>query len=157
MKIMVGSDHHGIKTRLNLGSFIESLGFKVIDVGPADDSSEPVDYPDIAAQVARAVSQHEVDRGVLICGTGIGMSIVANKFPGVRAAPVVDTFSAELSRRHNDLNVLCLSGDMLSEEMITQLVEIWLRSEFAGGRHLRRTDKIAAIENELIRNPIKFS
>ena len=150
MKIIVGSDHHGVKTRLSLEDYIRSLGHEVIDVGPPLENTQPVDYPDVAAEVAGAVSRGEVDRGVLLCGTGIGMSIVANKFPGVRAAPVVDTLSAELSRRHNDLNVLCLSGDMLSEETIDRLVEIWLHSEFAGGRHLRRTSKIARIEQEQI-------
>lgn len=151
MKIMIGSDHHGVRTRLNVGEYIRGFGNDVFDVGPTDDHPDPVDYPDIAAQVAEAVSSGKVDRGILICGTGIGMSIVANKFPGVRAAPVTDDVSAEMSRRHNDLNVLCLSGDMLTEETIDRLVEIWLKSEFAGGRHLRRINKISAIEKDQIR------
>lgn len=155
MKIMVGSDHHGVRTRLNLGQFIQSQGHDVIDIGPTLDHPEPVDYPEIAAQVGRAVSQKEIDCGILICGTGIGMSIVANKFPGVRAAPVVDSISAEMSRRHNDLNVLCLSGDMLSEETIDHFVGIWLQSEFAQGRHARRVAKIAEIERELIEGRAK--
>lgn len=150
MKIYVGSDHHGVRTRLNLSAFIQELGHTVVDVGPAESNPEPVDYPDVAEQVAGAVSRGKADRGILICGTGIGMSIVANKFPGVRAAPVVDELSAEMSRRHNDLNVLCLSGDLLSESMIDRLVEIWLKSEFAGGRHLRRNNKITKIEAEQI-------
>ncbi|MDD3587141.1 MAG: ribose 5-phosphate isomerase B [Thermoguttaceae bacterium] len=150
MKIMIGSDHHGVKTRQNLGNYVRSLGHEVIDVGPTGENPAPVDYPDVAAEVARGVSEGKIDRGILICGTGIGMSIAANKFPGVRAAPVVDTLSAEMSRRHNDLNVLCLSGDMLSEETIDRLVEIWLSSQFAGGRHERRTAKIARIEKEQI-------
>lgn len=150
MKIYVGSDHHGVRTRLNLSAFVRKLGHEVIDVGPNEANPEPVDYPDVAEQVAGAVSRGKADRGILICGTGIGMSIVANKFPGVRAAPVVDELSAEMSRRHNDLNVLCLSGDLLSESMIDRLVEIWLKSEFAGGRHLRRNNKIAEIEAEQI-------
>lgn len=148
MKIMIGSDHHGVRTRLNLNSFVKSLGHEVLDVGPTSDHPEPVDYPDVAAEVAEAVSTGKADRGILICGTGIGMSIAANKFPGVRAAPVIDSFSAEMSRRHNDLNVLCLSGDMLSESTIDRLVEIWLTTEFAGGRHERRKHKIEAIEQE---------
>ncbi|MDO5579578.1 MAG: ribose 5-phosphate isomerase B [Planctomycetia bacterium] len=150
MKIMIGSDHHGVRTRLNVGEYIRGFGNEVVDVGPTNDNPEPVDYPDIAAQIAEAVSTGKADRGILICGTGIGMSIVANKFPGVRAAPVADDVSAEMSRRHNDLNVLCLSGDMLTEETIDRLVEIWLKSEFAGGRHLRRLNKITAIEKEQI-------
>ncbi|MDO4587406.1 MAG: ribose 5-phosphate isomerase B [Planctomycetia bacterium] len=151
MKIMIGSDHHGVRTRLNLGDFVRSLGHDVIDIGPRDlEHPEIVDYPEIASQVAKAVSEKKIDRGILICGTGIGMSIVANKFPGIRAAPVIDDFTAEMSRRHNDLNVLCLSGDLLSEPTIDRLVDIWLKTEYIGGRHERRNAKIAKIENDLI-------
>lgn len=151
MKIMVGSDHHGVRTRQNLSAFLRQRGCEVTDIGPTGENPEPVDYPDVAAKVAGAVSRGEIDRGILICGTGIGMSIVANKFPNVRAAPIVDELSAEMSRRHNDLNVLCLSGDALSETMIDRLVDIWLKSEFAGGRHQRRNSRIAEIEAEQIR------
>ena len=151
MKIMVGSDHHGIQSRLNLCSYIRDLGHEVTDVGPTLENPNPVDYPDVASVVAQAVSEGKADRGILICGTGIGMSIVANKFAGVRAAPVLDSLTAEVSRRHNDLNVLCLSGDMLTADTINHLVEIWLNSDFVeGGRHSRRVSKITAIENELI-------
>ena len=150
MKIMVGSDHHGVRTRVNLSSFLRQREYEVTDIGPTEENPEPVDYPDIAAKVAGAVSRGEIDRGILICGTGIGMSIVANKFSNVRAAPIVDELSAEMSRRHNDLNVLCLSGDALSETMIDRLVDIWLKSEFAGGRHQRRNSRIAEIEGEQI-------
>ncbi|HZZ79807.1 MAG TPA: ribose 5-phosphate isomerase B, partial [Gemmataceae bacterium] len=107
-----------------------------------------VDYPDIACVVAKQVSAHEVERGILICGTGIGMCIAANKFPGVRAAPCHDDLSAEMSRRHNDLNLLCLSADMLGEKLIDRMVEIWLRTEFEGGRHARRVEKISQLESE---------
>mgnify|MGYP000890753663 CR=1 FL=1 len=151
MKIMIGSDHHGIDTRLNLGRLVASLGHEVYDYGPLLDNPEPVDYPDVAAPIASAVSAGEVDRGILICGTGIGMSIVANKFPGVRAAPVVDVFSAELSRRHNNLNVLCLSGDMLTEAIINDVVKVWLKTDFSKEeRHVRRLRRILEIENEQI-------
>ena len=151
MKIMIGSDHHGIVTRLNLGRFVASLGHEVRDFGPSPENPEPVDYPEIAAPIAKAVSEGSVDRGILICGTGIGMSIVANKFPGVRAAPVVDVFSAELSRRHNDLNVLCLSGDMLTESTIDDVVKVWLKTDFsAEERHVRRLKRIAEIEKKQI-------
>ncbi|MBQ3388503.1 MAG: ribose 5-phosphate isomerase B [Thermoguttaceae bacterium] len=150
MKIMIGSDHHGVQVRVDLSGLLRRLGHDVIDVGPDPENVQPVDYPDIAEKVAGAVSRGEADRGILICGTGIGMSIVANKFPGVRAAPVIDELTAEMSRRHNDLNVLCLSGDLLTELMIDRLVEIWLKSEFAGGRHKRRNDKIAEIERKQI-------
>ena len=150
MKIMIGSDHHGVQVRVDLSGLLRRLGHDVTDVGPDPENVQPVDYPDIAEKVAGAVSRGEADRGILICGTGIGMSIVANKFPGVRAAPVIDELTAEMSRRHNDLNVLCLSGDLLTEVMIDRLVEIWLKSEFAGGRHKRRNDKIAEIERQQI-------
>ena len=151
MKIMIGSDHHGVQVRIDLSGLLRRLGHEVTDVGPSPEEAHiPVDYPDIAKVVAGAVSRGEADRGILICGTGIGMSIVANKFPGVRAAPVIDEVTAEVSRRHNDLNVLCLSGDLLSEGKIDRLVEIWLKSEFAGGRHKRRNDKIAEIERKQI-------
>lgn len=124
---------------------LASLGQEVIDVGT--DDAEPVDYPDIAAAVALRVSRKEVDRGILICGSGLGMCIAANKFPGVRAAPCHDDLTAEISRRHNDLNVLCLSGDILGERLVDRLVRIWLNTEFEGGRHARRIQKVANLEH----------
>jgi ribose 5-phosphate isomerase B len=144
MKIAVGSDHRGFAVKENLVQLLKRMGHEVIDCGTHDASS--VDYPDIAAVVAQQVSAAEVDRGILICGTGIGMCIAANKFPGVRAAPCHDDLSAEMSRRHNDLNLLCLSADMLGEKLIDRMVEIWLRTEFEGGRHARRVEKIGQLE-----------
>src|SRR5687767_13384502 len=116
MRIIIGSDHRGFEVKRNVIELCRRLGHEVIDAGTH--SADPVDYPDVAAVVARKVAGHEVERGILICGSGIGMSIVANKFPGVRAAPCHDDLSAEMSRRHNDLNVLCLSADMLGEKLI---------------------------------------
>jgi ribose 5-phosphate isomerase B len=145
MRIAVGSDHRGVAMRAKLVELLNRLGQEVVDVG-ADGQTE-VDYPDVAAEVARKVGNQEVDRGILVCGTGIGMCIVANKIPGVRAAPCFDDITAELSRRHNDLNVLCLSGDLLGEKLADRLVEIWLRTPFDGGRHARRNRKIAELEN----------
>ena len=121
------------------------LGQEVVDVG--SHGPEPVDYPDVAALVGRKVASREVDRGILICGSGLGMCIAANKIPGVRAAPCYDDVTAELSRRHNDLNVLCLSGDMLGDRLVDRLVEIWLKTPFEGGRHARRLRKIGALES----------
>jgi ribose 5-phosphate isomerase B len=144
MRIAVGSDHRGVNLRTKVVDLLAKLGQEVVDVGSFDTRS--VDYPDIAAQVARKVSAGEVDRGILICGTGLGMSIAANKFPGVRAAPCYDDLTAEMSRRHNDLNVLCLSGDILGERLVDRLVEIWLNAEFEGGRHARRVEKISHLE-----------
>ena len=112
----------------------------------ASTQEEPVDYPDIAAQVAGKVSRGEADRGMLMGGTGLGMCIAANKFPGVRAATCHDDLTTEISRRHNDLNVLCMSADMLGERLIERMVEILLTAPFDGGRHARRVEKIAAFE-----------
>ncbi len=152
MKVLIGSDHHGIETRLNLGRIIASQGHEVVDVGPTPDNAAPVDYPEIAATVARAVSEGRAERGVLICGTGIGMSIVANKFVGVRAAPIADVSSVELSRKHNDLNVLCLSAEMLTEGMIGEVAQTWLKSDFSGiARHVRRLERVSQIEQDQIK------
>jgi len=144
MRIAVGSDHRGVGMRAKIITLLTKLGQEVIDVGTHSRGS--VDYPDVAAVVAHKVSSKEVDRGILICGTGLGMCIAANKFPGVRAAPCHDDLTAEMSRRHNDLNVLCLSGDILGERLVDRLVEIWLKTEFEGGRHARRVQKIADLE-----------
>lgn len=144
MRIAVGSDHRGVELRAKLIEYLEQLGQEVVDAGTH--GTESVDYPDIAAAVARKVANREVDRGILVCGTGVGMCITANKIPGVRAAPCHDDVTAELSRRHNDLNVLCLSGDLIGEKLADRLVEIWLKTPFEGGRHARRNQKIAALE-----------
>ena len=146
MRIAVGADHRGYLIRGRVIDSLHRLGHEVVDLGTHSD--EPVDYPDIAAAVARLVSQGEVDRGILICGTGLGMCIAANKFPNVRAAPCHDDLTAEMSRRHNDLNVLCLSADMLGERLVDRMVDIWLNTPFEGGRHARRVEKITGLERE---------
>ena len=146
MRIAVGTDHRGVATKERIMELLRHLDQTVVDAGIC--SNESIDYPDVAASVAHKVSAGEVDRGILICGTGIGMCIAANKFPGVRAAPCHDDLTAEMSRRHNDLNVLCLSADMLGERLIDRMVEIWLKTEFEGGRHARRVEKIAQIEEQ---------
>jgi ribose 5-phosphate isomerase B len=144
MRVAIGSDHHGAVLQARLVALLRQLGQEVVDVGGHE--GQEVDYPDIAAQVARKVASQEVDRGILVGGMGSGMCIVANKFPGVRAAPCHDDITAEISRRHNDLNVLCLSGDLLGERLASRLVEIWLKTPFEGGRHARRNQKIADLE-----------
>jgi ribose 5-phosphate isomerase B len=146
MRIIVGSDHRGYQVKQKIIDLVRRLGHEVLDEGT--DGGASVDYPDIAAHVGSMVSKGEVDRGILICGTGIGMSIAANKFSGVRAAPCHDDLTAEMSRRHNDLNVLCLSADMLGEKLIDRMVEIWLSTPFEGGRHARRVEKIADLEQK---------
>jgi ribose 5-phosphate isomerase B len=145
MKIAIGSDHRGFDAKRHLVSLLQQLGHEVLDVGP--DGRDSVDYPDYAFQVAQAISAGSVERGILICGTGIGMCIAANKVHGVRAAPCHDTITAEMSRRHNDANVLCLSADLLSEELMERMVRIWLETAFEGGRHARRVEKIVRFED----------
>jgi ribose 5-phosphate isomerase B len=144
MRIAIGSDHRGFDAKRRLLPALRQLGHEVIDVGP--DSNDSVDYPDYAYAVARSIAEGRVDRGILICGTGIGMCIAANKVKGVRAAPCHDSITVEMSRRHNDANVLCLSADLLGDELIGRIVRLWLETEFEGGRHARRVDKIKRIE-----------
>ena len=124
---------------------LRAAGFDVRDLGPADSSS--VDYPDYAEAVARGVAAGEADQGVLLCGSGIGMSIAANKVDGIRAALVHDVTGAALSRQHNDANVLVLGGAMIGERLIREIVRTWVNSDFEGGRHQRRIDKIGQLEH----------
>lgn len=144
MKIGIASDHRGYQLKTRLLQLVQGLGHEPVDCGP--DSSDSVDYPEFASRVATSVVSGRVDRGVLICGTGIGMCITANKFAGVRAAPCHDSVTAEYSRLHNDANIICLSADQLSDQQAEQVVTIWLSTNFEGGRHARRLEKIAEIE-----------
>jgi len=144
MKIAVGSDHRGLTVKQRIVPLLRQMGHDVTDAGPANAGS--VDYPDFAFEVGRAVGEGRADRGILICGTGIGMCMAANKVKGVRAAPCHDSITAELSRRHNDSNVLCLSADLLGEELIERMIRIWLETPFEAGRHARRVDKIMQFE-----------
>jgi len=147
MRIAVGTDHRGFALRRKVLELLERLGHQVDDVGTF--GPEPTDYPDIAAAVCEKVSRGEVERGILICGTGLGMCIAANKFRGVRAAPCHDDLTVEMSRRHNDANVLCLSADLLGEKLMQRMIELWLNTPFEGGRHARRVAKIGEIEERL--------
>ena len=144
MKIAIGSDHRGYEVKRRIVTVLERLGHDVLDAGTT--GRESVDYPDFAFQVARAVGEGRVERGILICGTGIGMCIAANKVHGVRAAPCHDSITAEMSRRHNDANVLCLSADLLGADLIDRMVRIWLTTPFESGRHARRVEKITRFE-----------
>jgi ribose 5-phosphate isomerase B len=146
MNIAIGSDHRGFEAKSKLVGLLSSMGHSVTDEGTHDTQS--VDYPDFASAVSRKVSAGEADRGILICGTGIGMAITANKFPNVRAATCIDERMAEICRRHNDVNVLCLSGDLLADDRLRQLIAIWLDTEFEGGRHARRLEKIRRFEQQ---------
>lgn len=140
MRIVIASDHGGYEQKDPLATYIRSLGHEVIDLGPF--SPDPVDYPDYADKVARAVSTGEADRGVLLCGTGLGMAITADKVPGVRAAAIQSIEFAELFRKHNDGNVLALSGRFVGLEANERLVKIFLETEHEGGRHARRVAKV---------------
>ena len=145
MKIAIGSDHRGIQQRGWVSAAIRSQGHSVSDQGTFSETS--VDYPDIAALVALQVSSGKCDRGVLLCGTGIGVSIAANKISGIRAAVCHDLHTAEMSRRHNDANVLCLSADSLDQSHFESIIALWLATPFDGGRHQQRIDKIAMLES----------
>ncbi len=144
MRIALGWDHRGVEVARALQEHLPAGGHEVLPLGRCDD--EACDYPDVTWPVARAVARGDADRGILACGTGIGASIAANKVHGVRAALVHDEGTAELSRRHNDANVLCLAGDSLTDDLLVRIVDVWLASPFDGGRHARRVAKIAAME-----------
>lgn len=144
MKIALGCDHRGRRAVDELLPFLRSLGHEAIEMGPVD--QEPCDYPDRAWLVANAVANGEVDRGILLCGTGIGMCMAANKIHGVRAALAMDELSAQLSRSHNDANILCMSADLIGQILLKRIVETWMATEFDGGRHTRRVNKISVIE-----------
>ena len=145
--IAIGSDHGGVELKAALVAELGRRGEELIDVGTNDTVS--VDYPDFGRAVAERVSRGAAERGVLICTNGIGMAIVANKFPGVRAALVNDATAARMAREHNDANVLVLGGGMLGKFHARELLGIFLETPFAGGRHQRRVDKIAQIEREV--------
>ena len=140
MQLAIGSDHRGVRVKARIVATLQEWGHQVLDVGAHDESS--VDYPDYAKQVCEQITAGECERGILICGTGIGMAIAANKFPGVRAANCYDEVMAEICRRHNNVNVLCLPGDLIGERPIDELLRVWVTTEFEAGRHERRLEKI---------------
>jgi ribose 5-phosphate isomerase B len=144
VKIAIGSDHGGFELKEAIKEFLESEHLEYRDFGTYDTGS--VDYPDFAREVAFAVASGEFDRGVLCCGTGIGISIAANKVPGIRAALCSDCYSAKMSRMHNDANILCMGGRVVGKGLGLEITKAWLETAFEGGRHQRRIDKIADIE-----------
>ncbi|WP_010302455.1 ribose 5-phosphate isomerase B [Kurthia senegalensis] len=144
MKIAIASDHGGNNLRKEIKGLLEQKGYEYTDFGPKDDNS--VDYPDYATPVAEGVASGEFDKGILICGTGIGMSIAANKVKGIRCALVHDTFSAKATRCHNDSNVIAMGERVIGAGLALEIVETWLSTDFEGGRHERRVSKIAEIE-----------
>jgi ribose 5-phosphate isomerase B len=145
MRIALGSDHAGVELKAQVARALESRDLAFQDFGPS--TVEPVDYPDYAERVAKPVASGKFDRGILICGTGVGMAIAANKVPGIRAALVSDVNGARLCREHNDANILTLGARTLSVEQALSIVQAFLETRFEGGRHKRRVDKIHAIEH----------
>jgi ribose 5-phosphate isomerase B len=144
--IAIGSDHAAFSLKEEIRAYVSSLGYELKDYGTF--SSEPVDFCDVGIAVAEAVARGDCEKGLLFCGTGVGMSISANKVKGVRAVVCTEPYSAKLSREHNDTNVLCLGGRVLGPELAKMIVDIWLRSAFEGGRHARRMAKITCYESE---------
>lgn len=144
MKVAIGCDHGGLHLKEHIIGYLKEQGMDYQDFGTH--TADSVDYPDIAEPVAKAVAAGEVDKGILICGTGIGIGIAANKVPGIRAALCHDTFSAHASREHNDANILTMGERVIGPGLALDIVHIWLHTEFEGGRHERRIAKISAIE-----------
>ncbi len=147
MKIAIGSDHAGFELKAEIKSLLKEIGLECIDFGT--DGTTSVDYPDFGRKVSEAVSRGEIDRGILICGTGIGMSIVANKFPNVRASLCNDLFTAKMSRLHNDANILVIGGRIVGKDLAKEIVRVWFSTEFEGGRHVKRLEKIRRIEEKM--------
>jgi len=147
--MLLGSDHGGLQLKDSIAAFLRERGIDFQDCGPFDAAS--VDYPDYAEKVAGAVSRGESEAGILFCGTGIGISIAANKFPNVRAALVTDPFMARMAKEHNNANILVLGGRTTSPEQGREIVAAWLDASFEGGRHQKRLDKITAIEQRFCR------
>ncbi len=145
-RIGIASDHGGRVLKEKVSQYLRSLGYQVVDFGVPVDDADSVDYPDYAQTLAAEVSLGQLPRGILICGSGIGMSIAANKVSGIRAALVWDEFTARMSRLHNDANILCLGERVLNHDRALDYLHIWLKTEFEGKRHQTRLDKIRALE-----------
>lgn len=146
MKIVIGSDHGGFELKENLKRRFLSKQIEVVDLG--HDSPESVDYPDYAAQVSKIISNGEADSGILVCGTGLGMCITANKFKNIRAVVPYDEYTAKMAKAHNNANVICFGGRTTDPEEAWKLITIWLETEYEGGRHDRRLAKIKEIESK---------
>lgn len=146
-RIILGSDHAGFSLKETIKQYLTDMGYAITDVGT--DCAESVDYPDFGIRVATRISDGEFDRGILVCGSGVGMAVVANKFPHVRAVVGLDEETARLSRQHNDTNVLVLAGRRTDQESAKSITRLWLNTEFEGGRHQRRLDKIGELEKQL--------
>lgn len=148
--IAIGSDHGGYDLKMEIISYLNSQGLECKDFGSCN-GKESVDYPDYGKNVAEAVSSGEFEKGIIICGTGLGISITANKVPGIRAALCTDSYMARMSREHNDANILALGGRVVGPGLALDIVETWLNTPFAGGRHKTRVDKISAVETKYLK------
>lgn len=147
MKVGLGSDHGGFELKEHIKEYLEKQGIEYIDYGTY--SADSVDYPDYGKKLSQAVVSGEVDRGIAICGTGIGISIACNKVKGIRCALCSDTYSARMSVEHNNANILALGGRVLGKDLALEIVSTWLKAKFQGGRHERRINKISSIEEDL--------
>jgi ribose 5-phosphate isomerase B len=147
MIIAISSDHGGYKLKEEIKKYLKEKGYETKDLGTCD-SACSVDYPDYGLAVAEAIANGECEKGIIICGTGIGISISANKVPGIRAALCTDTYSAKMSREHNNANILALGARVTGTGLALEIVDTWFKAEFQGGRHKRRVDKISDIEKK---------
>ncbi|MBE9503311.1 MAG: ribose 5-phosphate isomerase B [Proteobacteria bacterium] len=145
--IAIASDHGGFELKEDIKDFLNDAGYEFTDLGTNNNDS--VDYPDYGIKLSRRVASQEFEKGILICGTGIGMSIVANKIPGIRAALLNDVFSARMSTEHNNANIIVIGGRVTGKGLARELVKAWLEATFEGGRHQKRLDKIAELERNL--------
>ena len=146
-KIAIASDHGGFDLKKSVMDVLRDKGFEIDDLGPS--SAESVDYPDYGIKLAQVIVEQKVERGIVICGTGVGMSIVVNRFPGIRGTLCSDVYTAKMCREHNDSNILIMGGRVIEKDLALELVEIWLKTEFEGGRHQRRLDKISDMDVHL--------
>jgi len=147
--IAIAGDHAGREIKDDILAFLKDEGFETVDMGV--DSDDSVDYPDYGGPLAERVSKGEFTRGILVCGTGVGMSILANKFPGIRAALVCDVYTARMVKEHNNANILVIGGRIVGRDLAREMVRVWINAEFQGGRHQRRLDKITDIEKKTMR------
>ncbi|MBI1912796.1 MAG: ribose 5-phosphate isomerase B [Deltaproteobacteria bacterium] len=146
-KVVIASDHAGHELKEDIKEYLKDLGVEVIDLG-VDSEDKSVDYPDYGSPVAERVSKGEIAKGILVCGTGIGMSILANKYDNVRAALVSDVYTARMAKEHNDANILVIGGRIVGKGLAREITKTWLETRFEGGRHQRRLDKIHEVEKK---------
>jgi ribose 5-phosphate isomerase B len=147
VKIGLASDHGGFELKETIKNFLNEKGIEIVDYGTSN-GNESVDYPDYAKKAVLGILKNEVDKAIIMCGTGIGISISANKFPGIRAALCWDSYTAKMSRLHNDANILAMGGRIIGPELAKEIVDTWLSCEFEGGRHKRRIDKLEELAKD---------